>query len=62
MGLYHLYYIISTQCKLTTKIAYMQKSRIAPHIMYITGVTNVFINPYLLYLFVLNINATLSTV
>jgi len=44
--------------KCPVKIAYMQKSRIAPHIMYITGVTNVFINPYLLYLLVLNINAT----
>ena len=44
--------------KCPVKIAYIQKSRIAPQIMYITGVTNVFIIPYLLYFFVFSDNAT----
>ena len=44
--------------KCPVKIAFMQINRIAPHIMYITGVTNVFIIPYLLYFFVFSDNAT----
>jgi hypothetical protein len=46
--------------KCPVKIAFMLINRIAPHIMYITGVTNFFIIPYLLYFFVFSDNATRS--